>query len=211
MDRIIDPSRPPDRLIVEISGCLRPSTACACYRALKALPEETDLMLTHSAEVALAHETRDEGGGRAAARGCGISNQRPRRCDFEWVVPYNRSDCGPLLYAQVSAKSPTASPALAGREPPTSYSRNGAALFWLHQRHPLQTISIRNLLTASELGRSWRPRCRLSTTSPRRWATSLIIRSGVCSTSLGPDTGKEALAAALGQRPDRAVDFARAQ
>jgi 4-hydroxy-3-polyprenylbenzoate decarboxylase len=53
-----DPSRPPNRLIVGISGASGVIYGVRLLQALKPLPVETHLVMTHTAEVTLAHETK---------------------------------------------------------------------------------------------------------------------------------------------------------
>ena len=52
------PDRPPVRLIVGISGASGVIYGVRLLQALKALPVETHLVMTRTAEVTLAHETR---------------------------------------------------------------------------------------------------------------------------------------------------------
>jgi flavin prenyltransferase len=58
MVRMIDPSRLPNRLIVGISGASGVIYGVRLLQALKTLPVETHLVMTRTAEVTLAHETR---------------------------------------------------------------------------------------------------------------------------------------------------------
>jgi 4-hydroxy-3-polyprenylbenzoate decarboxylase len=53
-----DPSAPPPRLIIGISGASGVIYGVRMLQALKPLPVETHLVMTHTAEVTLAHETR---------------------------------------------------------------------------------------------------------------------------------------------------------
>ena len=53
-----DPSRPPSRLIVGISGASGVIYGVRLLQALKTLPVETHLVMTRTAEVTLAHETK---------------------------------------------------------------------------------------------------------------------------------------------------------
>jgi 4-hydroxy-3-polyprenylbenzoate decarboxylase len=53
-----DPSRPPDRLIVGISGASGVIYGVRLLQALKPLSVETHLVMTRTAEVTLAHETK---------------------------------------------------------------------------------------------------------------------------------------------------------
>ncbi|MBV8192179.1 MAG: UbiX family flavin prenyltransferase [Alphaproteobacteria bacterium] len=52
-----DPIRPPDRLVVGISGASGVIYGVRLLELLKDLPVETHLVMTRTAEVALAHET----------------------------------------------------------------------------------------------------------------------------------------------------------
>src|SRR5215471_9503787 len=58
MVRMTDHSPPPNRLIVGISGASGVIYGVRVLQALKALPVETHLVMTRTAEVTLAHETR---------------------------------------------------------------------------------------------------------------------------------------------------------
>src|SRR5206468_9767245 len=58
MVRMTDPSQPPKRLIIGISGASGAIYGVRLLQALKLLPVETHLVMTHTAEVTLAHETK---------------------------------------------------------------------------------------------------------------------------------------------------------
>src|SRR4029079_1004152 len=58
MGRMTDPSRQPKRLIVGLSGASGVISGVRLLQALKALPVETHLVMTRTAEVTLAHETK---------------------------------------------------------------------------------------------------------------------------------------------------------
>jgi 4-hydroxy-3-polyprenylbenzoate decarboxylase len=133
-----DPSRPPKqlpkRLIVGISGASGIIYGVRLLEALKTLPVETHLVMTRTAEVTLAHETRMK-----------VADVR-RLADVAYpmiVAPCSMRSLGEIAHGI------------------TSNLLTRAADVVLKERHrlvlvtretPLHTIHLRNLVTVSELG-----------------------------------------------------------
>ena len=146
-----DPSRPPDRLIVGISGASGVIYGVRLLQALKPLPVETHLVMTRTAEVTLAHETKMK-----------VSDVR-RLADVAYpiddlaaavssgsfqtmgmiVAPCSMRSLGEIAHG-ISSNLLTRAADVVLKE--------RRRLVLVARETPLHTIHLRNLVTVSELG-----------------------------------------------------------
>ena len=150
-----DPSRPPDRLpnrlIVGISGASGVIYGVRLLQALKPLPVETHLVMTRTAEVTLAHETKMKVadvrrladvaypiGDLAAA----ISSGSFRTIGMI-VAPCSMRSLGEIAHG-ISSNLLTRAADVVLKE--------RRRLVLVARETPLHTIHIRNMLTVSEMG-----------------------------------------------------------
>jgi 4-hydroxy-3-polyprenylbenzoate decarboxylase len=146
-----DPSRLPKRLIVGISGASGVIYGVRLLQALKALPVETHLVMTRTAEVTLAHETRMKVtdvrrladvaypiGDLAAA----ISSGSFRTIGMI-VAPCSMRSLGEIAHGITSNLLTRAADVVL---------KERRRLVLVTRETPLHTIHLRNLVTVSELG-----------------------------------------------------------
>ena len=146
-----DPSRLPKRLIVGISGASGVIYGVRLLQALKTLPVETHLVMTRTAEVTLAHETRMKVadvrrladvtypiGDLAAA----ISSGSFRTIGMI-VVPCSMRSLGEIAHGITSNLLTRAADVVL---------KERRRLVLVTRETPLHTIHLRNLVTVSELG-----------------------------------------------------------
>jgi len=155
MVRLTDPSRPPDRLpnrlIVGISGASGVIYGVRLLQALKPLPVETHLVMTRTAEVTLAHETKMKVsdvrrladvaypiGDLAAA----ISSGSFQTIGMI-VAPCSMRSLGEIAHG-ISSNLLTRAADVVLKE--------RRRLVLVARETPLHTIHLRNLVTVSELG-----------------------------------------------------------
>jgi 4-hydroxy-3-polyprenylbenzoate decarboxylase len=146
-----DPSRRPNRLIVGISGASGVIYGVRLLQALKTLPVETHLVMTRTAEVTLAHETKMKVadvrrladvtypiGDLAAA----ISSGSFRTIGMI-VAPCSMRSLGEIAHG-ISSNLLTRAADVVLKE--------RRRLVLVARETPLHTIHLRNLVTVSELG-----------------------------------------------------------
>jgi len=146
-----DPSRQPKRLIIGISGASGIIYGVRLLQALKTLPVETHLVMTRTAEVTLAHETRMKVadvrrladvtypiGDLAAA----ISSGSFRTIGMI-VVPCSMRSLGEIAHGITSNLLTRAADVVL---------KERRRLVLVTRETPLHTIHLRNLVTVSELG-----------------------------------------------------------
>jgi 4-hydroxy-3-polyprenylbenzoate decarboxylase len=146
-----DPSRQPKRLIIGISGASGIIYGVRLLQALKTLPVETHLVMTCTAEVTLAHETRMKIadvrrladvaypiGDLAAA----ISSGSFRTIGMI-VAPCSMRSLGEIAHG-ISSNLLTRAADVVLKE--------RRRLVLVTRETPLHTIHLRNLVTVSELG-----------------------------------------------------------
>jgi len=146
-----DPSRQPKRLIIGISGASGIIYGVRLLQALKTLPVETHLVMTRTAEVTLAHETRMKVadvrrladvtypiGDLAAA----ISSGSFRTIGMI-VAPCSMRSLGEIAHG-ISSNLLTRAADVVLKE--------RRRLVLVTRETPLHTIHLRNLVTVSELG-----------------------------------------------------------
>ena len=150
-----DPSRPqkrlPNRLVVGISGASGAIYGVRLLQTLKALPVETHLVMTRTAEVTLAHETRMKVADvRRLADvaypiddlAAAISSGSFRTIGMI-VAPCSMRSLGEIAHG-ISSNLLTRAADVALKE--------RRRLVLVARETPLHTIHLRNLLTVSELG-----------------------------------------------------------
>jgi len=146
-----DPSRLPNRLIVGISGASGVIYGVRLLQALKTLPVETHLVMTRTAEVTLAHETKMKVadvrrladvaypiGDLAAA----ISSGSFRTIGMI-VAPCSMRSLGEIAHGITSNLLTRAADVVL---------KERRRLVLVARETPLHTIHLRNLVTVSELG-----------------------------------------------------------
>jgi len=146
-----DPSRQPKRLIVGISGASGVIYGVRLLQALKTLPVETHLVMTRTAEVTLAHETKMKVadvrrladvtypiGDLAAALSSGSF-----RTIGMIVAPCSMRSLGEIAHG-ISSNLLTRAADVVLKE--------RRRLVLVARETPLHTIHLRNLVTVSELG-----------------------------------------------------------
>ena len=146
-----DPSRPPSRLIVGISGASGVIYGVRLLQALKTLPVETHLVMTRTAEVTLAHETKLKVADvrRLADVAYPISDLAAAISSGSFqtmgmiVAPCSMRSLGEIAHG-ISSNLLTRAADVVLKE--------RRRLVLVARETPLHTIHLRNLLTVSELG-----------------------------------------------------------
>ncbi len=146
-----DPSRPPKRLIIGISGASGVIYGVRLLQVLKTLPVETHLVMTRTAEVTLAHETRMKAadvrrladvaypiGDLAAAISSGSF-----RTTGMIVAPCSMRSLGEIAHGITSNLLTRAADVIL---------KERRRLVLVTRETPLHTIHLRNLVAVSELG-----------------------------------------------------------
>ena len=146
-----DPSRPPSRLIVGISGASGVIYGVRLLQALKTLPVETHLVMTRTAEVTLAHETKLKVADvrRLADVAYPISDLAAAISSGSFqtmgmiVAPCSMRSLGEIAHG-ISSNLLTRAADVVLKE--------RRRLVLVTRETPLHTIHLRNLVTVSELG-----------------------------------------------------------
>jgi 4-hydroxy-3-polyprenylbenzoate decarboxylase len=146
-----DPSRPPNRLIVGISGASGVIYGVRLLQALKPLPVETHLVMTRTAEVTLARETKLKVADvrRLADVAYPIGNLAAAISSGSFqtigmiVAPCSMRSLGEIAHG-ISSNLLTRAADVVLKE--------RRRLVLVARETPLHTIHLRNLLTVSELG-----------------------------------------------------------
>ena len=146
-----DPSRPPNRLIVGISGASGVIYGVRLLQALKPLPVETHLVMTRTAEVTLAHETKMKVTDvrRLADVAYPISDLAAAISSGSFrtigmiVAPCSMRSLGEIAHG-ISSNLLTRAADVVLKE--------RRRLVLVARETPLHTIHLRNLVTVSELG-----------------------------------------------------------
>jgi len=146
-----DPSRPPSRLIVGISGASGVIYGVRLLQALKTLPVETHLVMTRTAEVTLAHETKLKVADvrRLADVAYPISDLAAAISSGSFqtmgmiVAPCSMRSLGEIAHG-ISSNLLTRAADVVLKE--------RRRLVLVARETPLHTIHLRNLVTVSELG-----------------------------------------------------------
>ena len=146
-----DPSRPPKRLIIGISGASGVIYGVRLLQALKPLPVETHLVMTRTAEVTLAHETKMKVADvrRLADVAYPISDLAAAISSGSFrtigmiVAPCSMRSLGEIAHG-ISSNLLTRAADVVLKE--------RRRLVLVARETPLHTIHLRNLVTVSELG-----------------------------------------------------------
>ena len=184
-----DPSRPPERLIVGISGASGVIYGVRLLQTLKALPVETHLVMTRTAEVTLAHET-----------GMKVADVR-RLADVAYpiddlaaaissgsfqtigmiVAPCSMRSLGEIAHG-ISSNLLTRAADVVLKE--------RRRLVLVARETPLHTIHLRNLVTVSELGAIVAPPMPAFYNKPKTLDDVIDHTVGRLLDLFGLDTGK---------------------
>ena len=184
-----DPSRPPNRLIVGISGASGVIYGVRLLQALKPLPVETHLVMTRTAEVTLAHETKMKVsdvrrladvaypiGDLAAA----ISSGSFQTIGMI-VAPCSMRSLGEIAHG-ISSNLLTRAADVVLKE--------RRRLVLVTRETPLHTIHLRNLVTVSELGAIVAPAMPAFYNKPKTLDDVIDHTVGRLLDLFGLDTGK---------------------
>ena len=184
-----DPSRPPDRLIIGISGASGVIYGVRLLQALKPLPVETHLVMTRTAEVTLAHETKMKVsdvrrladvaypiGDLAAA----ISSGSFQTIGMI-VAPCSMRSLGEIAHG-ISSNLLTRAADVVLKE--------RRRLVLVARETPLHTIHLRNLVTVSELGAIVAPPMPAFYNKPKTLDDVIDHTVGRLLDLFGLDTGK---------------------
>ena len=184
-----DPSRPPNRLIVGISGASGVIYGVRLLQALKPLPVETHLVVTRTAEVTLAHETKMKVsdvrrladvaypiGDLAAA----ISSGSFQTIGMI-VAPCSMRSLGEIAHG-ISSNLLTRAADVVLKE--------RRRLVLVARETPLHTIHLRNLVTVSELGAIVAPPMPAFYNKPKTLDDVIDHTVGRLLDLFGLDTGK---------------------
>ena len=184
-----DPSRPPNRLIVGISGASGVIYGVRLLQALKPLPVETHLVMTRTAEVTLAHETKMKVsdvrrladvaypiGDLAAA----ISSGSFQTIGMI-VAPCSMRSLGEIAHG-ISSNLLTRAADVVLKE--------RRRLVLVARETPLHTIHLRNLVTVSELGAIVAPAMPAFYNKPKTLDDVIDHTVGRVLDLFGLDTGK---------------------
>jgi 4-hydroxy-3-polyprenylbenzoate decarboxylase len=184
-----DPSRPPNRLIVGISGASGVIYGVRLLQALKPLPVETHLVMTHTAEVTLAHETTMKVsdvrrladvaypiGDLAAAISSGSFQTMGMI-----VAPCSMRSLGEIAHG-ISSNLLTRAADVVLKE--------RRRLVLVARETPLHTIHLRNLVTVSELGAIVAPPMPAFYNKPKTLDDVIDHTVGRVLDLFGLDTGK---------------------
>ena len=184
-----DPSRPTKRLIVGISGASGVIYGVRLLQALKALPVETHLVMTPTAEVTLAHETKMKVadvrrladvaypiGDLAAAISSGSFQTMGMI-----VAPCSMRSLGEIAHG-ISSNLLTRAADVVLKE--------RRRLVLVARETPLHTIHLRNLVTVSELGAIVAPPVPAFYNKPKTLDDVIDHTVGRVLDLFGLDTGK---------------------
>ena len=184
-----DPSRPPNRLIVGISGASGVIYGVRLLQALKPLPVETHLVMTRTAEVTLAHETKMKVsdvrrladvaypiGDLAAAISSGSFQTMGMI-----VAPCSMRSLGEIAHG-ISSNLLTRAADVVLKE--------RRRLVLVARETPLHTIHLRNLVTVSELGAIVAPPIPAFYNKPKTLDDVIDHTVGRLLDLFGLDTGK---------------------
>ena len=184
-----DPSRPPDRLIVGISGASGVIYGVRLLQALKPLSVETHLVMTRTAEVTLAHETKMKVtdvrrladvaypiGDLAAAISSGSFQTMGMI-----VAPCSMRSLGEIAHG-ISSNLLTRAADVVLKE--------RRRLVLVARETPLHTIHLRNLVTVSELGAIVAPPMPAFYNKPKTLDDVIDHTVGRLLDLFGLDTGK---------------------
>jgi len=184
-----DPSRPPNRLIVGISGASGVIYGVRLLQALKPLPVETHLVMTRTAEVTLAHETKMKVsdvrrladvaypiGDLAAAISSGSFQTMGMI-----VAPCSMRSLGEIAHG-ISSNLLTRAADVVLKE--------RRRLVLVARETPLHTIHLRNLVTVSELGAIVAPAMPAFYNKPKTLDDVIDHTVGRLLDLFGLDTGK---------------------
>jgi 4-hydroxy-3-polyprenylbenzoate decarboxylase len=184
-----DPSLPPNRLIVGISGASGVIYGVRLLQALKSLPVETHLVMTHTAEVTLAHETKMKVsdvrrladvaypiGDLAAAISSGSFQTMGMI-----VAPCSMRSLGEIAHG-ISSNLLTRAADVVLKE--------RRRLVLVARETPLHTIHLRNLVTVSELGAIVAPPMPAFYNKPKTLDDVIDHTVGRVLDLFGLDTGK---------------------
>ena len=184
-----DPSRPPDRLIIGISGASGVIYGVRLLQALQPLPVETHLVMTRTAEVTLAHETKMKVsdvrrladvaypiGDLAAA----ISSGSFQTIGMI-VAPCSMRSLGEIAHG-ISSNLLTRAADVVLKE--------RRRLVLVARETPLHTIHLRNLVTVSELGAIVAPPMPAFYNKPKTLDDVIDHTVGRALDLFGLDTGK---------------------
>jgi len=184
-----DPSRPPNRLIVGISGASGVIYGVRLLQALKPLPVETHLVMTRTAEVTLAHETKMKVsdvrrladvtypiGDLAAAISSGSFQTMGMI-----VAPCSMRSLGEIAHG-ISSNLLTRAADVVLKE--------RRRLVLVARETPLHTIHLRNLVTVSELGAIVAPPMPAFYNKPKTLDDVIDHTVGRVLDLFGLDTGK---------------------
>jgi len=184
-----DPSLPPNRLIVGISGASGVIYGVRLLQALKPLPVETHLVMTRTAEVTLAHETKMKVsdvrrladvtypiGDLAAAISSGSFQTMGMI-----VAPCSMRSLGEIAHG-ISSNLLTRAADVVLKE--------RRRLVLVARETPLHTIHLRNLVTVSELGAIVAPPMPAFYNKPKTLDDVIDHTVGRVLDLFGLDTGK---------------------
>jgi flavin prenyltransferase len=184
-----DPSRPPGRLIVGISGASGVIYGVRLLQALKPLSVETHLVMTRTAEVTLAHETKMKVsdvrrladvaypiGDLAAAISSGSFQTMGMI-----VAPCSMRSLGEIAHG-ISSNLLTRAADVVLKE--------RRRLVLVARETPLHTIHLRNLVTVSELGAIVAPPMPAFYNKPKTLDDVIDHTVGRLLDLFGLDTGK---------------------
>ena len=184
-----DPSRPPNRLIVGISGASGVIYGVRLLQALKPLPVESHMVMTRTAEVTLAHETKMKVsdvrrladvaypiGDLAAA----ISSGSFQTIGMI-VAPCSMRSLGEIAHG-ISSNLLTRAADVVLKE--------RRRLVLVARETPLHTIHLRNLVTVSELGAIVAPPMPAFYNKPKTLDDVIDHTVGRLLDLFGLDTGK---------------------
>jgi 4-hydroxy-3-polyprenylbenzoate decarboxylase len=184
-----DPSRPPNRLIVGISGASGVIYGVRLLQALKPLPVESHLVMTHTAEVTLAHETRMKISDvrRLADVAYPISDLAAAISSGSFqtmgmiVAPCSMRSLGEIAHG-ISSNLLTRAADVVLKE--------RRRLVLVARETPLHTIHLRNLVTVSELGAIVAPAMPAFYNKPKTLDDVIDHTVGRLLDLFGLDTGK---------------------
>jgi flavin prenyltransferase len=184
-----DPSRPPKRLIVGISGASGVIYGVRLLQALKPLPVETHLVMTRTAEVTLAHETKMKVADvrRLADVAYPISDLAAAISSGSFqtigmiVAPCSMRSLGEIAHG-ISSNLLTRAADVVLKE--------RRRLVLVARETPLHTIHLRNLVTVSELGAIVAPAMPAFYNKPKTLDDVIDHTVGRLLDLFGLDTGK---------------------
>jgi 4-hydroxy-3-polyprenylbenzoate decarboxylase len=186
---MIDPSPPPNRLIVGISGASGVIYGVRLLQALTPLPVETHLVMTRTAEVTLAHETRMKVADvrRLADVAYPIDDLAAAISSGSFqtmgmiVAPCSMRSLGEIAHG-ISSNLLTRAADVVLKE--------RRRLVLVARETPLHTIHLRNLVTVSELGAIVAPAMPAFYNKPKTLDDVIDHTVGRLLDLFGLDTGK---------------------